>query len=98
MKKLKTMFRALTGYAGSSEHPTKTSMRFMGIITALASQFAPLIAVIASQFVGGGVIIDVDRLSNIIEPLTLAVACVIWIVGAIRAVLNTPTVSGYLKK
>lgn len=95
MNKIKAIFRALIGYAGSSENPNKMSMRFMGIITAFISQLAPFIALIVSQF---DVMLDVNKFAAVIEPLTLSVACVIWITGAVRAVLNTPKVAGYLRR
>ena len=95
MNKLKLALRALIGYAGSSESPSKMSLRFMGIITALVSQFAPMISFVVTKIYGSG--IDSVELTRLIEPIVLTVACVMWLVGAVRAVLNTKTVAGILR-
>ncbi len=101
MQKLKTIFGALVGYAGSSENPNQTSLRFMGIITGVMSQFAPLISLVVvhtTNFCTAGVDVCITQFTGVIQPLVLAVACGMWIVGAIRAMVNTPTVAGFLKK
>ena len=102
MKKLTLVLRALIGYSGSSEDPSKMSARFMGVILGAVSQFIPLITLVATKFmtIPAGMSVEqyVDGLTAIAQPLTLLVACIIWVVGAIRAVVNTPTVAGFLKK
>jgi formate hydrogenlyase subunit 3/multisubunit Na+/H+ antiporter MnhD subunit len=95
MNKTKAVLRALIGYAGSSENPSKMSLRFMAIITAVVSQFSPLISVVIAYF--GGDTLSMEGLSQVMEPIVLTVACIMWLIGAIRAVLNTKTVAGILK-
>ena len=95
MNKLKVALRALIGYAGSSESPSKMSLRFMGIITAVVSQFAPIISFVVTRVYGEG--LNGAELTQLVEPIVLTVACVMWLVGAVRAALNTKTVAGILR-
>lgn len=101
MQKLKSVLNALVGYAGSSENPEKMSLRLMGIITGIVSQFSPLISLVVAHTTNlctAGMNTCTAQFTSVIEPIVLTMACVMWIVGAVRAVLNTPTVAGFLKK
>src|SRR5574337_919808 len=98
MQKAKAVFRALIGYAGSSENPEKMSMRLMGIVMGVVSQFSPLISFgvvhLDPNFCPGGIDSCVANLSSVIQPIILTVACVVWVVGAVRAAWNAPIVAG----
>lgn len=101
MKKIKQVLNAIIGYAGSSEAPQKMSMRFMGIITGIISQLSPIIALVVSKMIdlpnGVSATAYVGGLSNMIEPIVLSFACILWIIGAVRAVMATPKVAGFLR-
>lgn len=100
MNRIKQVLQALTGYIRSSDNPQQTSLRFMGIITGIAAQFSPIIALIVSKVVTlpAGVSPDqyVASLTQLIEPVALSIACLMWMVGAVRAVMNTSRVVGFL--
>jgi len=102
MDRIKTALNALVGYAGSSENPQKMSLRFMGILTGLISQFSPLLSLVVAHFsvLPAGVTVEQfsASLSGVIEPMILTGACLMWIIGAVRAVMATPTVAGFLKR
>ena len=101
MQKIKSIFSAVIGFAGSTENPSQTSMRFMGIITGVISQFSPLLSIVIAHFsvLPAGMTPDqfAGNLTGIIEPIILTIACVMWCVGAVRAAINAPVVAGFLR-
>lgn len=102
MEKIKTFLNALIGYAGSSENPQKMSMRFMGILMGLISQFSPIIALIVERLTdkptGVAPEVYIQDLITTIQPIMLSIACVLWVIGAIGAVMRHPKVAGILKR
>ena len=92
MKKVKIVLQSMTGYMGSSENPEKMSLRFMGIMLAVVTQFAPLVM----STLG----IDAVSIVHQLQPLVFSVASIIWILGLTRAVwtaLKTSPLGAYLK-
>ena len=101
MQKIKAVLSAIIGYAGSSENPQKMSLRFMGIIMGVISQFSPLISLFVMHFTNfctAGMDICVAQFTDIVQPLVLTIACVIYLVGMVRAVMSMPKVAGFLRQ
>jgi asparagine N-glycosylation enzyme membrane subunit Stt3 len=98
MERTKRILSAIIGYAGSSEAPQKMSLRLMGIITGVLSQFSPIIALVVSKVVTlpAGVTADafIATLYPLIEIGTLVFAVVLYVVGLIRAGVSAYRMGG----
>lgn len=74
------------------------SMRFMGIITAVLSQFSPIIALVVSKVIDLPVGVTPDQFVSTLYPLieigTLVVAMVLYVVGLIRAGVSAYRMGG----
>lgn len=74
---------AFVGYAGSSQNPEQTSMRFTSILLAVVSKIAMLTAL------GGYVLPFTDAQTQAgVSAMAFVAAAIWWTVGAIRAVMN----------
>lgn len=90
MNKIQKVIQALTGYAGSSENPEKFSLRMMGIVTTVMSQFSPIISYIVVHSTNLCATQPVDQClsayTNMLEPIFMTVGCALWLIGAGKAV------------
>lgn len=88
MNKALKALNAVIGFAGSSENPSKMSLRFIGIITGVVTQFAPFISLILAHALGveGA---DPAQVQQVLEPWVYVIgtgtAIFLWVIGAIRA-------------
>lgn len=91
MEKIRIVFQALIGYAGSSENPEKMSLRLMGIVTAAFGTFLPVIFPLLTSVIHlpPGVTIDANNngLLPLLQSLTYVTASAMWVIGAFRAVI-----------
>lgn len=96
MKTVLTILNAVVGFAGSSENPSKMSMRFMGIVMAVVAQVTPILLYVA------GLVMDLpegvtptmvqDSLGPVVQAVTFVVAGILWLVGATRAAMKAYSV------
>ncbi len=76
------ILQALIGYAGSSEDPSKMSMRFMAILLAVLGKVVALAA--AAGYVIPFATAD---LQMFVGSIAFVAAALFWVVGAVRAVI-----------
>lgn len=74
------ILRALLGYAGSSEDPSKMSMRFMAVLLAVLGKMMALAA--ATGYVIPFATADMQAL---VGGMAFVAAALMWSVGLIRA-------------
>lgn len=74
---------ALIGYAGSSEDPSKMSMRMMAIVIVLVGKVTAMLAL-------AGVVLPYTdaQTQSLVGSLAMVVASLMWVVGAVRAMIN----------